>query len=270
MEKPSEQNGSPRSAYYQQYPPPQPLHQNRAVSMTPEATASYLSITMRLYEQQQLQFQRQQYLSPYGEEVYPTPTNFDMYEDPPTSPRVEGILVGQWEAPLFGCYRDCVPNCWMVTFCPCVALAKALHRMRVFHYSRAWKGLLVLAALELAAIVYETYKSIENGGIDTQRPYIAALNCSSSNDCSRIVTFLTNFYGGAIAMQLIFAGIIGLLRLKVRRWFKLPGNCCADCGLAVVCPCCTLAQITTHVKSYKPGSCSFAEPDVLPPYDTHR
>lgn len=233
----------------------------------------YVSIAMRLYEYQQQREQQLQgqpgadwpangYPAPQLVGIYPN----EGYEDPTGERRVEGILVGQWEAPLFGCCRDCVPNCWMVTLCPCLTLAQALHRMRVLRYSRGWKALLILALLEIATIAYETYKSIDNGGVDTSTSYVDPYN----EYHGRFTIFLTNFYGGALFMHLVFVVLTALLRMKVRRWFKLPGCWCADCSLALACPCCTLAQMTTQVKSYTPRNCSLDEPDVLPPFERNR
>ncbi|KUF78651.1 hypothetical protein AM587_10014902 [Phytophthora nicotianae] len=56
------------------------------------------------------------------------------------------------------------------------------------------------------------------------------------------------------------------LRQMTRERFKIPGGCCEDYCASFWCPCCTLTQIATHVKSYKPGSCDFGPPDTLPAY----
>jgi Cys-rich protein (TIGR01571 family) len=240
------------------YPSPQPH---------PALPDDYTTIAMRLYDYQQEREQQlrevdramDEFSPPQLVGIYPN----DSCNEPAWERRVEGVLVGRWEAPLFGCFTDCVPNCWMVTLCPCLALAQALHRMRVLRYSRGWKALLLLALLEVATIAYETYKSVENGGIDTGTPYFD----SDGEYHGRFVIFLTNCYGGAVFMHLVFVVLISLLRAKVRRWFMLPGGWCADCGLALACPCCALAQITTQVKSYTPGNCSLGEPDVLPPFE---
>lgn len=245
------------AAYPGYYPSPQPQ------AALPD---DYATIAMRLYDYQQ---EREQQLRGVERAMEDSPPQLvgiypnDSCDDPAWERRVEGVLVGRWEAPLFGCCTDCVPNCWMVTLCPCLALAQALHRMRVLQYSRGWKALLILALLELATIAYETYKSIENGGIDTVSPYVD----SDGEYHSRFVVFLTNWYGGAVFMHLVFVVLLALLRIKVRRWFVLPGGWCADCGLALACPCCALAQIATQVKSYTPGTCSLGEPDVLPPFE---
>ncbi|KAF1782341.1 PLAC8 motif-containing protein [Phytophthora cactorum] len=56
------------------------------------------------------------------------------------------------------------------------------------------------------------------------------------------------------------------LRQLTRERFKIPGGCCEDYCASFWFPCCTLAQIATHIKSYKPGSCDFGPQDTLPAY----
>ncbi|KAG1707856.1 hypothetical protein DVH05_024507 [Phytophthora capsici] len=56
------------------------------------------------------------------------------------------------------------------------------------------------------------------------------------------------------------------LRQLTRERFKIPGDCCEDYCAAFWCPCCTLAQISTHIKSYRPGDCDFGPQDTLPAY----
>ncbi len=56
------------------------------------------------------------------------------------------------------------------------------------------------------------------------------------------------------------------LRTKVREKFQLPGSPLEDLCVLCFCSCCALAQMATHVKSYKPGSCDFGPPDELPAY----
>ncbi|KAG6619549.1 PLAC8 family protein [Phytophthora cinnamomi] len=66
--------------------------------------------------------------------------------------------------------------------------------------------------------------------------------------------------------HIVFALWIWTARLKTRERFQIPGSCCEDYLAACCCGCCTLAQIATHIKSYKPGSCAFGPQDTLPAY----
>lgn len=45
-------------------------------------------------------------------------------EDEPTSKDDQGITVGKWEVGFCGCCTHMVPNCLMVTCCPCISLAQ--------------------------------------------------------------------------------------------------------------------------------------------------
>jgi Cys-rich protein (TIGR01571 family) len=51
----------------------------------------------------------------------------------PGAPQVS-IKNGEWEEDLFGCFSSCVPNCCMVTFCPCVSLGQIAARIGVADY----------------------------------------------------------------------------------------------------------------------------------------
>ncbi|GLE00826.1 hypothetical protein PINS_up009623 [Pythium insidiosum] len=74
--------------------------------------------------------------------------------------------------------------------------------------------------------------------------------CSAAASLSALISFI----------------LVWQLRTKVRERFMIPGSCCDDYCCVWWCPCCVIAQLATHVKSYKPGSCDFGPPDTLPPY----
>ncbi|EGZ04517.1 hypothetical protein PHYSODRAFT_536189, partial [Phytophthora sojae] len=56
------------------------------------------------------------------------------------------------------------------------------------------------------------------------------------------------------------------IRQLTRERFKIPGGCCEVYCVSFWFPCCTLAQMATHIKSYKLGTCNFGPQDTLPPY----
>ncbi|EGZ07574.1 hypothetical protein PHYSODRAFT_253648 [Phytophthora sojae] len=63
-------------------------------------------------------------------------------------------------------------------------------------------------------------------------------------------------------------GIVGAIwlcqaRTQTRERFQIPGSCCGDCMVSF---CCAMAQLATHIKSYKPGDCSFGPQDTLAAY----
>ncbi|KAG3107461.1 hypothetical protein PI124_g13181 [Phytophthora idaei] len=132
---------------------------------------------------------------------------------------VGNIKIGGWETTLCcGCSKHCVPNCCMVTFCPCVTHAQISARLGMAPY---WCALATLFTLVLLT-------------------------------------------GGTV--HVILFVWIWKARALTRERFQIPGGCCRDCCVSLFCPCCTLAQIATHIKSYQPGSCDFGPPDTLPPY----
>ncbi|KAE8900539.1 hypothetical protein PF005_g15489 [Phytophthora fragariae] len=58
-------------------------------------------------------------------------------EDEPTSKDDLGITVGKWEVGFCGCCTHCVPNCLMVTCCPCISLAQISARLGMMQYDLA-------------------------------------------------------------------------------------------------------------------------------------
>jgi Cys-rich protein (TIGR01571 family) len=131
------------------------------------------------------------------------------------------ITVGKWDVGFCGCFTHCVPNCLMITFCPCVSLSQVLARLDLMSY-----GVALAVTILLGVFVAFT------GGIG----------------------------------HIVFVIWIWLARSKTRERFQIPGSCCGDYLAACCCGCCSLAQIATHIKSYKPGSCGFGAPDTLPAY----
>ncbi|EGZ04531.1 hypothetical protein PHYSODRAFT_343193 [Phytophthora sojae] len=83
--------------------------------------------------------------------------------------------------------------------------------------------------------------------------------------CVLITLVLLFSFTCGIAHAILFVWIWQLRQLTRER-FKIPGGCCEDYCASFWFPCCTLAQIATHIKSYKPGTCDFGPQDTLPPY----
>ncbi|RLN88873.1 hypothetical protein BBJ28_00007311 [Nothophytophthora sp. Chile5] len=136
---------------------------------------------------------------------------------------VEDIRTGHWESTLWcGCFKHLVPNCCMVTFCPCVTHAQISARLGMASY---W--------------------------------------------CALVTLFILIVMTGGTVHVILFVWI-WYLRAQTRERFQIPGGCIRDCCASLFCPCCTLAQMATHLKSYKPGSCDFGPPDTLPPYSQRK
>lgn len=170
------------------------------------------------------------------------------------------IQLNAWAVGLCGCFRDVVPNCCMVTFCPCVSLAQISARLGVLSYAATLAIFLLIILIECAMSSLAAYVYYDKYGFDDDdyfgeahdhRDLGVAYHVYSSVSCA--------------AGVLIFV-YIWHLRTKTREQYQLPGSCCGDFCVTFWCSCCAVAQIATHVKSYKPGSCSFGPPDTLPAY----
>ena len=70
----------------------------------------------------------------------------------------------------------------------------------------------------------------------------------------------------AVLAALLLAFASFRLRSRIRELFSIPGSTAEDVATTVCCGLCSLAQIATHVESYKPGSCSFGACDTLEGY----
>lgn len=84
-------------------------------------------------------------------------------------------------------------------------------------------------------------------------------------ECSLITFIVLVCLSGGLAQAFFFIWI-WQARYVTRQRFSIPGNCCSDCCVSICCSSCALAQMATHIKSYKPGSCDFGPPDTLPGY----
>jgi Cys-rich protein (TIGR01571 family) len=201
---------------------------------------------------------------------------FDATHDP------NGILVGAWSAELCGCFTDCVPNCCMVTFVPFISLAQIAHRINVARYSVVLITFLVLylASLALAALSFaasfnsaqENTNSVLNSIYNSNNGFNSGFNNGYNNNVELKVSSSAVAFGSvsqviSFIVSLIYVLLIWQLRSKVRERFQIPGSCCLDYCCVWWCSCCTIAQMATHVKSYKPGSCDFGPPDMLPAYE---
>jgi Cys-rich protein (TIGR01571 family) len=179
---------------------------------------------------------------------------------------VENVKVGAWEVDICGCFSSCVPNCCMASFLPCISVAQIAARVGIAKYSItlivyafAYMGVYIcmsipfLFAREEKARVYTD----DIGTIDYEILYVSRIDPYLYFYCFSLATFFN---------LALFIGL-WLLRSKIRHMFQLPGGCCDDCCISFCCPCCSIAQLATHVKSYTPGNCYFGAPDVLPGYD---
>jgi Cys-rich protein (TIGR01571 family) len=200
-----------------------------------------------------------------AEPTRPTAVAIDISQGPrePIASNGVGILSGNWSTGLFNCFDFMVPNCVMATFCPCVSVAQIATRIG-FKYSTVLIAFGVAVGLE-----YLLYGLMNVGSRTT------TIESSYSYDpvTGRVVyTYEAPSSGlrfcGYIAFLLNIAVFIAFwqLRTRVRQHFELPGSCVEDFFVSWCCSCCSIAQMATHVKSYKPHGCDFGPPDELPAY----
>ncbi|GMF15445.1 unnamed protein product [Phytophthora fragariaefolia] len=201
--------------------------------------------------------------------AYATPVQTVVYvESAPgharqTSVDRNGVMVGAWSTDIFSCCDFMIPNCCMVTFCPCVSLAQISPRLGVAPYRRTLVIFLLLIVAEIVAGLYPS-----TGSTSTFNGWHSSTSASSkssrysddSSEASPIQSWII------LIVRLICIMYVWHLRQTTRRLFRIPGGACGDCWSSCCCSCCALAQIATHIKSYKPGDCSFGPVDVLPPY----
>ncbi|TDH72025.1 hypothetical protein CCR75_004460 [Bremia lactucae] len=190
--------------------------------------------------------------SPY----LPSPSVAQM--DTPNAPEFivgDGVAAGSWAAGLFNCFDNLVPNCFMVTFCPCVALAQLSTRLGVAPY-RVILSMLVLASTIILTMVLlmcvtatEDYYSIDGA--------IGHVHDKMAESVFLVLMLL---------VVVLLLSFISYLRAITRRRFQIPGNSAIDCLSSWFCSCCAVAQLRTHVRVYQPGSCTFGPPNVLPAY----
>lgn len=173
------------------------------------------------------------------------------------------IKTGEWDARLLSCFDHCVPNCFMATFCPCVTAAQVASRIG---YS-FWNMLIAFGVLIGIEYLFWIIASATLRSTNYRTGYISD-GFGGSYAYTYAVTSSSFTVWGWISMMcalLVFVAI-WQLRSKVREKFTIPGSPVEDFLVSCFCSCCSLAQMATHVKSYKPGACDFGPPDELHAY----
>jgi Cys-rich protein (TIGR01571 family) len=171
------------------------------------------------------------------------------------------IRSGAWEATLFGCFSSSVPNCCMATCCPCISAAQIASRVG-FDYMQALPVFVIAAIVE--CIVW--YVALLKVFLAAMAEMAMAFNddFNGSNETMHSHYLIWTYLASLVSIGMII--LYWQLRTKVRARFDLPGSCFEDCAVSMFCYCCSLAQMATHLKTYKPGDCNFGPPDTLPAY----
>ncbi|TMW62062.1 hypothetical protein Poli38472_009555 [Pythium oligandrum] len=166
---------------------------------------------------------------------------------------VYGVTLGAWEVGLCGCSTHIVPNCLMVWCLPCVPMAQISARLGLYRFAYV----LVLSLLVYVAFAAMGAISLIVVAVDAQDGILKKKEAEPVDTVLRVITLVT----GVIYFIFLFH-----LRGQVRERYEIPGSCIKDFCVTWWCSCCSVAQMATHVKSYKPGSCEFGPPDTLPAY----
>ncbi|TMW62060.1 hypothetical protein Poli38472_009553 [Pythium oligandrum] len=187
-----------------------------------------------------------------------------------------GVTMGTWEVGFFGCFNDCIPNCCMVWCLPCVSLAQISARLGVYKYgtvlATTFLVYAVIIGIPLAINIsnQQTMKA-NNERLMNDEDYWADI---INNDGQRSAPASTSINSTYVEVFELVSAVFGVmycifvwkLRSHTRARFEIPGNPCVDCLASCCCSCCAIAQMATHSKSYKPGSCEFGPPDTLPAF----
>ncbi|KAJ0411829.1 hypothetical protein ATCC90586_002982 [Pythium insidiosum] len=185
---------------------------------------------------------------------------------------VPAVREGGWDTGFFGCFSSMVPNCCMVYCLPCVSLAQISQRIGMAKYSTVLLGLGLLWLVELVFQImfipqYRWAYSWDDHYYDDYNSRVGYITVSSSDSVG-----YTALLAASVSTQLMsLTGLVIILvtwslRGRIRERFQIPGSCVTDCCASFFCTCCAIAQMATHVKSYKPGSCDFGPVDTLPGY----
>ncbi|GAB9473815.1 Plac8 family protein [Globisporangium polare] len=209
------------------------------------------------------------------------------------------IRIAAWGAGLCGCFTHLVPNCCMATLCPCVSLAQITSRLSLYRFKTVLCGLLAVAIVQLLIAVVAFAQVHDSGVSSLPNGYYYSRESPSQQHSSDprvgggvhsqtlgndgngseddvqggtslkddVRGMASSFWGVlCILLGLVYVIVAWHLRMKIRERFQIRGSRLQDLLVSLLLPCCSIAQMATHVKSYKPGKCAFGPADVLPAY----
>jgi Cys-rich protein (TIGR01571 family) len=201
---------------------------------------------------------------------------YNEYYGPPLGPPVDanGIVVGQWATGLCACWDHCVPNCLMAALLPFVALAQITSRMGIARFGDAISFFLGLSVIIAVCGVANDVIAVDEIG--------AMLDDEGNADVDWLLNGTDGAQNKPTVGELVLVYVLQVLqstasvvlflatwqlRANVRERFRIPGGCVDDCCSVFWLSCCVIAQMATHIKSYRPGTCDFGPVDTLPAYD---
>lgn len=214
------------------------------------------------------------YVPPAG---YPTSGE---YRYGPVGPQVDGngIVLGQWSSGLCACWSPCVPNCLMAACLPFVSLSQITSRLGIARFGDAicffftlWILIAVCSAVNEALAAEEigtAFNAQEEEDEDIEHGWLSFFNATGSSGQGGagllVVMYILEVVQSAASVVLFLS--TWHLRATIRERFSIPGGCADDCCSVFWLSCCVIAQMATHVRSYRPGFCDFGPVDTLPPY----
>ncbi|KAF1329302.1 Plac8 family protein, partial [Globisporangium splendens] len=203
-----------------------------------------------------------------------------------------GIRVAVWGTGFFNCFQNLVPNCCMAAFCPCVSLARITSRLSLYRYKNVLYGLLAVAIVQVLILItafaqvhgsdgsamtlsekdprykpWWTHSGVKSAHASTNSDddsYGLDHSRSFGDDINDLATSPWGVF--SIFLSFVYILTAWRLRMKIRERFQIPGSWLGDLLLSCFFPVCNIAQMSTRVKSYKPGRCDFGPADVLPAY----
>lgn len=157
-----------------------------------------------------------------------------------------------------------MPNCFMSTVCPCVAVAQIQARLGNSYQTALLSHGSSIFGLVVCIILFISHSTTEDV-VEQRSPRDGEPHAVERSSRGRQIIFLC----GAAFFVLFYAFSLCLVRMKVRKEFEIKGSIGVDCLASTCCAPCTVAQMASQMQSYTPGSCSFQQPgvvDTLPGY----
>lgn len=215
-----------------------------------------------------------------------TPTLPYAVQLPETDYDAQGVRLGAWSAGLWQCTQHCIPNGLTAAIVPWISMAQISSRLELCSFRKAALSLSAIALLQYFTVLLARSNSVDYEGSDDDTIWVTDVKGSSqfkghgydsrhrameadASVANGTRAFLSSPWGVLnLLLGLVLVCVTWRLRMVTRKRYQIPGSACQDALASLCCQCCTLAQIATHVKSYKPGQCDFGPPpvDVLPGY----
>lgn len=180
--------------------------------------------------------------------------------------QLEAAPTATWDASLLGCFASCVPNCCIVTWCPCVSLAHIETRMgesfemALLGFGALFAGLYICIGCTMSALADKaTDDDVESSANDSGDD--AADGTKYYSPPHHTVSVTAALLTTSVLLLLI-TFLVARLRRRVRSQFELSGSLAQDLAVTLACGPCVIAQMATQLHTYTPGMCSLDQPHV--------